>query len=473
MRNIDYLVESSTDDIGIDYKTRNQHYFPQNITIQDCRNAIRGVDGFRETVRNGIVCFNYDFCTKYTFPTPYKGFDHDPRTAFLLKVRRECRGLLFSQTSGKLICRKLHKFFNINEMEETNENNIDLSEPYVLLEKIDGSLVAPMLLDGVLLWGSKSGPTEISARVERYQKKNPNHLFNEFAKYWLDQDCTPMFEWTSLQNQIILPYEQDCLTLLSIRNMLTGDYILHDLVKESAEKYQIPIAKVINPKEHNELSKCETAAQMIDTVKKLKGVEGYIIKFHSGKTYKMKTDWYFNLNHTSEAFNSPYEKDIWNLVLSNQLDDTIAKVSSLGSVSLKLQSIQLFAQDLFEAVEKQSKVAILKVIQLKVDGKVRKHLSTDRSIDESIKKVVFQFFDTIDEYDKVDQHISTVSNFIIEKLKQLTHTKNKIDDARKLLGNPNLKFTDDYIDKLNNLNINNNNTTITTTTTTTTVTITE
>lgn len=37
-----------------------------------------------------------------------------------------------------MLARRLHKFFNINEMDETTEENIDLTQPHYILEKADG-----------------------------------------------------------------------------------------------------------------------------------------------------------------------------------------------------------------------------------------------------------------------------------------------------------------------------------------------
>lgn len=51
---------------------------------------------------------------------------------------RECRGLIFNKETGKVVARRLHKFFNIGESEETQANKIDFSLPHVLVEKVDG-----------------------------------------------------------------------------------------------------------------------------------------------------------------------------------------------------------------------------------------------------------------------------------------------------------------------------------------------
>lgn len=53
-------------------------------------------------------------------------------------MNRECRGIIFHKETGNLVARRLHKFFNINEMDETKAERIDLSKPHILLTKADG-----------------------------------------------------------------------------------------------------------------------------------------------------------------------------------------------------------------------------------------------------------------------------------------------------------------------------------------------
>ena len=72
----------------------------------------------------------------------------DEQTKTDWKIRRECRGLIFHAETGKLLSRRFHKFFNVNELDETDAEVIDLSKPYVLLEKLDGSFIAPYFTNG-------------------------------------------------------------------------------------------------------------------------------------------------------------------------------------------------------------------------------------------------------------------------------------------------------------------------------------
>jgi hypothetical protein len=100
------------------------------------------------------------------FPDPETA--PDDRTKYLWAVRRELRGLIFDE-SGQVISRRFHKFFNstftfhvsktdpvnvfsnvvdeygvvcvVGELPETKPELIDLSKPFTILEKLDGSMI--------------------------------------------------------------------------------------------------------------------------------------------------------------------------------------------------------------------------------------------------------------------------------------------------------------------------------------------
>lgn len=115
---------------------------------------------------------NYDFCFRATFPDPKRA--PDAATARLLAVRRyikfdfyeycvlfelvgarvtvcprgtqhfsECRGIIFCEKTGQVLARRFHKFFNVNEQDETQAELIDLARPHFILEKADG-FVSPV-----------------------------------------------------------------------------------------------------------------------------------------------------------------------------------------------------------------------------------------------------------------------------------------------------------------------------------------
>jgi RNA ligase len=65
-------------------------------------------------------------------------------------IRRECRGLVFDK-NGWILARRFHKFFNLNEREETLARNVDFSKPHSVLAKIDGSMISPVIINGEII----------------------------------------------------------------------------------------------------------------------------------------------------------------------------------------------------------------------------------------------------------------------------------------------------------------------------------
>lgn len=71
----------------------------------------------------------------------------------------------------------------MNEREETK--NVDLTKPFVVLEKLDGSMVCPFYSLGKLRYGTKNGVTDTGIIVERFlQRINPakSKAFNQFSE---------------------------------------------------------------------------------------------------------------------------------------------------------------------------------------------------------------------------------------------------------------------------------------------------
>ena len=135
-------------------------------------------------------------------------------------VRRECRGIIFDTATGDIIRRPFHKFFNVNERDETQDHRVDLSRPHAILEKLDGSMIAPFLVNGELIWGTKMGATDVAKPVEEFIKNNPQYL--SFAEEAVHHGLTPIFEWCSRKQRIVLDYKEDQLVLTAMRNQITG-----------------------------------------------------------------------------------------------------------------------------------------------------------------------------------------------------------------------------------------------------------
>lgn len=195
--------------------------YPVIENIEQVRAAIAGKEEFFEADRETYIVFNYHVAFEDTFPEPTT---RDAELNRDYMIRRECRGLIFDAKTGKCISRPAQKFFNIGERASTQPQNIDFERDHLMLEKLDGSFVRPFKTsDGVLRWGTKMGETDTAALLEPFLKEHPQYV--DFAHWACDESLTPMFEFTTRKQRIVIDYPKDSLTLLLMRNNVTGDYI--------------------------------------------------------------------------------------------------------------------------------------------------------------------------------------------------------------------------------------------------------
>jgi RNA ligase len=172
----------------------------------------------------GYTVINYLVQMADTFPDPETASSPEERRNFIL--RRECRGIIFSTATGHVIAKRLHKFFNVNEREETQVGKVDFSEPHVILEKLDGSMITPVWTTLGLRWGTKMGVTMVALPVEEFVAEHPEYV--DLAELCRDNRLTPIFEWTSRKQTIVIDYPTDNLVLIAIRNNVTGEYLPYD-----------------------------------------------------------------------------------------------------------------------------------------------------------------------------------------------------------------------------------------------------
>lgn len=191
------------------------YQFPTITHLSDVLPHVEGRDDFVVAVKDGYTVINYILQTSDTFRP-----DLTDRGNL---IRRECRGLIFDNETGVLIRRPFHKFFNVGEREETL--TLDLTQPHQILVKLDGSMIAPFKTsDGRLRWGTKMVAESFETAVSNFVERS-NIDYEGFARDVISSGCTPIFEWMSRDNRIVIDYgAEPKLTLLAIRNMITGVY---------------------------------------------------------------------------------------------------------------------------------------------------------------------------------------------------------------------------------------------------------
>jgi len=275
--------------------------FPIIKHIDDVLPVIKGRSEFIVAEKDGYTCINYAFQDSETFPALAKHVstpDSDvntvtPEYEHMSHILRECRGLLFCNTTGELLRRGFHKFFNVNEKEETHESVVPF-EDFVIMDKLDGSMVTPFLLNGNIRWATKAGITDTSMRAEVFVAKNPKYL--AFAKLALDQGYTLIFEWMDSEVPIVVRHTEDSLVLTAIRNMETGVYHDYWALRATADEHGIPVCNYMNSG--------SDLKSFLEATKGAEGIEGFVMRYDSGEMLKVKCDWYLQIHRTKDALGS-------------------------------------------------------------------------------------------------------------------------------------------------------------------------
>jgi RNA ligase len=280
--------------------------FPQIKTIDDVLPHISGREEFLVMEKEGYTVIKYVVAFEDTFQWD----SNDPVGS---AIRRECRGMIFNQ-DGELISRPYAKFFNVGEKEETQLNKVNLYESHIVLEKLDGSMIRPIPTAEGFNLATKAGVTEISQQAEVFVADKPHYA--KFIHSMFDGKLTPIFEWVSRKNRIVVDYENDNLILTAIRNTEMGNYLPYFNMLDLAKHWNIPVVKAVDG----------LADQNIELfVKQIRewenGEEGVVVRFDSGHMVKIKSDQYVLRHKTKDAINQ--EKNVLQTILNDSVDDLV------------------------------------------------------------------------------------------------------------------------------------------------------
>lgn len=295
--------------------------FPEIHTINDILKHVKdnkAIINFKN--KNGCQVLVYQIQSTETFNNEYA---------------LECRGITFDK-NGKIIGRPLHKFFNLGENESLSISKIDWNQAVALYDKLDGSMITAHRVNGKVSFKSKmSFTSDVVNEVSKYINSNPN--IADFCNEIIDE-FTPIFEFTSPNNKIVLNYKDTNLTLLHVRHITSGAYIslkdkvLNDLIN----KYNIKINKPLDFPKNNE--GVLNIKEVVDLLKnKLVDKEGFVIVFKDGNMIKAKSTWYHKLHKISTFLRI---RDIVDLILDERLDDVKSLLSINGSNIKEIENIQ-------------------------------------------------------------------------------------------------------------------------------------
>ena len=293
------------------------YQFPEIRTIEDVLPHIEGRSEFIVAEREFGTVINYVVAMADTFNM--EGPD-DLGAA----IRRECRGLIFD-INGFIMSRPFHKFFNVNEREETQSHLIDMTQPHVIMEKMDGSMIRPVRMNGMVRLATKMGVTDIAIEAERLLDANQY----AWLEYMMDDGLTPIFEYIAPTNKIVIEYNEPKLILTAVRNTFTGAYI--ENIHFGAPFDVVPHYGSVDG----------GLSDYITRARQQQGREGDIIRFADGHMLKIKNDWYVRIHKTKDLVRS--ERNIADIIINEELDDVLPLLDETDLAVVRAYELRLTA----------------------------------------------------------------------------------------------------------------------------------
>jgi T4 RnlA family RNA ligase len=229
-----------------------------------------------------VVTFNYFLCEYFHFNNPV--FDRPDIKGY------DMRGVTFVFNEDGTLYRKflmLPKFFNVNQVEETQMDKIYKKKIKSITSKEDGSLIAYMNLpNGEIFAKTQAGFTNDQS-VAAMQLYHTQKDVKTFVDKSLLADCTPLFEYVSYDNRIVLKYDKKEVRLIGIRENDTHLYHSVSTMSKLHDVYDIPVVKTLPIMDFHELETMMNNSE---------DIEGVVVEFEDGQLVKWKTTWYFNLH---------------------------------------------------------------------------------------------------------------------------------------------------------------------------------
>jgi RNA ligase len=117
--------------------------------------------------------------------------------------------------------RPYHKFFNVNEKEETQAHMLDLLRPHAVMDKLDGSMIRPIRNRfGTIRLATKMGITDVSEQAEQIMDIDQWHWLEDM----MIDGFTPILEYIAPTNKIVVEYAEPKLILTAVRETEYGVY---------------------------------------------------------------------------------------------------------------------------------------------------------------------------------------------------------------------------------------------------------
>lgn len=391
-----------------------RYSFPKINRLEEVREAIKDSKEFIVAEREWGFVVNYLVSGPDTFPGVHTagGSARMREEATRAKaIRRECRGLIFDR-NGDLISRPYHKFFNVNERDETQADRIDLGQPHVILEKLDGSMIRPIPLGNAYRLGTKMGITDVSLQAEAWMADRPN--YDAFIRGCIDSGCTPIFEWCSRKQRIVVDYPVDRLVLTAVRNNLHGTYLgIHGL-RGLAEAWDLDLVREYP-------GTTSSMEHLLAETRDLQGQEGWIIRFEDGHMLKLKGSEYVTIHKAKDRILR--ENGVIEMLLDEKVDDVKSFLPEADR-----HALECYEREFWHGVQDTAARWQMAYVDAKsLFGADRKAFAMEWApkFDQYLRAAIFKAWDNPD----FDFRAA-----VVDAVRKNLGTQNKVNNARHLWG---------------------------------------
>lgn len=251
-------------------------------------------------------------------------------------VAQQCRGIVLARVDGSpvltdtevvgqtvVLARPFDRFFNYGQGSAVK---IDFSLPTVKrLEKPDGTLgilYFDIFMDQWCL-GTRSvsnADVPMNDKGLTFRMLFEKCLFDTTGLNWNQltgitwKENTYLFEITSPDNQVVIPYDDYRLTLLGIRNTVTGEELCNHLFY--SDYMPVPSVKTIDIPEIT----LEGILEMVNAQNPVKFEGCVVVDTTTGQRVKIKHPGYVNLSHIKNSIGNS-ERRLLQIVLTGKEDD--------------------------------------------------------------------------------------------------------------------------------------------------------
>jgi T4 RnlA family RNA ligase len=239
---------------------------------------------------------------------------------FLENNAKELRGLTFVFNSDGTVFRRyvlLHKFFNLNQVTETQYSLVKDTPIVAIHDKADGSVISFVKLpNGKVYAKSKMVVRDNHQAGLAQDVYEHNQDIKRLVNYALDNDLMPIFELVSPLSKVVLEYAQTDLVLIRLRVNSTGEYLPLDSLGD-----YLSGVTLVEKETH------KTWDDILSLAEKTENKEGWVVTLPHDMI-KLKTAWYFERHSilTDLIYRVDY---LIGLVVDNKIDDLLGQLNEV------------------------------------------------------------------------------------------------------------------------------------------------